>query len=147
VDQEEYVRAARAIRDANSPKSVMGVRSSVFNALPIGGGRRILVAVAELVRRTETQLRALDPPPADRRDIERHFLRPWSELAAYLEGLVVAPSTRWLSANGVLKLLEEGPAERPEDVEFCIAYGLDDDPEDAGGPVDGPPAHSGNGKA
>ncbi len=147
MDQEEYVRAARAIRDANSPKSVMGVRSSVFNALPIGGGRRILEAVAELVRRTETQLRALDPPPADRRDLERHFLRPWSELADYLEGLLVAPSTRWLSANGVLKLLEEGPDERSEDVEFCIAYGLDDDPDEAGGPVGGPPAHSGNGKA
>ena len=47
VDQEEYVRAARAIRDANSPKDVMGVRSSVFERIadrrrpahPAGGGR------------------------------------------------------------------------------------------------------------
>ena len=141
------MRAARAVRDANSPSTVMGVRSSFFNALPIGGGRRILEAVAELVRRTESELRALDPPPADRLALEQHFLRPWSELADYLEGLVVAPGTRWLSANGAIKLLEDGPPERPQDVNFCIAYGLDDDPEQAGGPAGGPPAHSGNGKA
>jgi len=125
----------------------MGVRSSVLNAFPIGGGRRILVAVAQLVRRTETELRSLDPPPGDRRDLELHFLRPWSELARYLEGLLDAPAMRWLSANGALKLLEDGPPERPEDIEFCIAYGLNDDPEQAGGPAGGPPAHSGNGKA
>jgi hypothetical protein len=148
VDQEEYVRAARAIRDANSPSTVVGVRSSVLNVLPIGGGRRILEAVAELVRRTETELRALDPPPADRPELEQHFLRPWSELAEYLERLMVAPGTRWLSANGAIKLLESGPPERPEDIDFCIAYGLDDTPPEAGGPAGGtPPAHSGNGKA
>jgi hypothetical protein len=116
VDQEDYVRAARAIRDANSPNSVMGVRSSVFNALPIGGGRRILAAVADLVRRTEMDLRALDPPPADRVALEEHFLRPWSELADYLERLVVSAGTRWLSANGAIELLEGGPPERPVDV-------------------------------
>jgi len=147
VDQEDYVRAARAIRDANSPSSVMGVRSSVFNALPIGGGRRILVAVAELVRRTEMELRALDPPPADRLALEQHFLRPWSELADYLEGLVSAAGTRWLSANGAIELLEGGPPERREDVEFCIAYGLNDAPETDGGPGGPPTAHLGNGKA
>jgi hypothetical protein len=119
----------------------------VLNALPIGGGRRILQAVADLVRRTETELRALEPPLADRIELEEHFLRPWSELADYLENLLGAPHTRWLSANGVLKLLEGGPPERQEDIDFCIAYGLDDAP----GPADGldggaPPAHSGNGK-
>jgi hypothetical protein len=147
VDQEDYVRAARAIRDSNSPNSVMGVRSSVFNALPIGGGRRILAAVADLVRRTETELRALDPPPDDRLALEEHFLRPWSELADYLEGLVVSAGTRWLSANGAIELLEGGPPERPEDVAFCIAYGLDDAPEPDGGAGGPPAAHSGNGKA
>jgi hypothetical protein len=148
VDQEDYVRAARAIRDANSPGTVMGVRSSVFNALPIGGGRRILEAVAELVRRTEMQLRALEPPPADRRALEQHFLRPWSELADFLENLVVSPRARWMSANAALKLLEGGPPERQEDIDFCIAYGLDDNPQERAGPAEGqPPAHRGNGKA
>jgi hypothetical protein len=146
VDQEEYVQAARAIRDANSPTSVLGVRRSVLNAFPVGGGRRIIQAVADLVRRTETELRALEPPPADRLDIEEHFLRPWSELADYLESLVDAPGTRWLSANGALERLENGPPERQEDVDFCIAYGLDDGPEHGDG-AGGPPAHSGNGKA
>ncbi len=137
----------------------MGVRSSMLNALPIGGGRRILEAVAELVRQTETELRALEPPVEDRRELEQHFLRPWSELAQYLESLLTAPRTRWLSANGAIELLEGGPPERPEDVDFCIAYGLDDSPEQqaeqveqagpAGGqpPPGSPPAHSGNGKA
>ena len=147
VDQEEYVRAARAIRDANSPSSVIGVRSSLFNAFPIGGGRRILEAVAELIRRTETELRGLDPPAEDRRDLEVHFLRPWSELARYVEGLLGAPGARWISANGAIKLLEGGPPERREDIEFCIAYGLDDDPDQSEGPAGGPPAHRGNGKA
>lgn len=147
MDQEDYVRAARAIRDANSPGSVMGVRSTIFNSLP-GGGRRILAAVAELVRRTEMQLRALEPPPDDRRALEQHFLRPWSELADHLENLVVAPETRWMSANAALKLLESGPPERQDDIDFCIAYGLDDNPEEPAGPAEGqPPAHSGNGKA
>jgi len=156
VDQEEYVRAARAIRDANSPSTVMGVRSSMFNALPIGGGRRILAAVAELVRQTETELRALEPPLEDRLELEQHFLRPWSELAQYLEGLLTAPRTKWLSANGAIELLEGGPPDRPEDIDFCIAYGLDDSPEqqaEQAGPAEGQPppgppsAHSGNGKA
>lgn len=126
----------------------MGVRSSVFNALPIGGGRRILEAVAELVRRTEMQLRALEPPPADRRALEQHFLRPWSELADFLEKLRAEPRTKWISANAAIKLLETGPPERQEDIDFCIAYGLDDNPDQEAGPADGqPPAHSGNGKA
>jgi hypothetical protein len=134
----------------------------MLNALPIGGGRRILEAVAELVRQTETELRALEPPLEDRLELEQHFLRPWSELAQYLESLLTAPRTRWLSANGAIELLEGGPPERPEDVDFCIAYGLDDSPEQqaekaeqaeqarpAGGqpPPGPPPAHSGNGKA
>lgn len=156
MDQEEYVRAAHAIRDANRPSTVTGVRSSVFNALPIGGGRRILEAVADLVRQTEIELRALTPPPHDRLALEQHFLRPWSELAEYLESLLTAPRTRWLSANGAIELLEGGPPERPEDIDFCIAYGLDDSPRPEAGPAGGqpppppsgsPPAHSGNGKA
>jgi hypothetical protein len=148
VDQEEYVTAARAIRDANSPGAVMGVRSSVLNSWPIGGGKRIIQAVAELVRRTETELRALEPPQGDRVELEEHFLRPWSELAEYLESVLVAPGTRWLSANGALELLEDGPPERQEDIDFCIAYGLDDGPGQEDGPAgDAPPAHSGNGKA
>ena len=81
------------------------------------------------------------------RDLERHFLRPWSELAAYLEGLVGRPGHAVAERQCRPQALEEGPAERTEDVEFCIAYGLDDDPEEAEGPVGGPPAHSGNGKA
>jgi hypothetical protein len=148
VDQEEYVAAARAIRDANSPGAVMGVRRSFLNSLPVGGGRRILEAVAELVRRTEVQLRALEPPPADRAELEKHFLRPWTELADYLEGLVEARGTRWLSANNALELLEGGPPERQDDIDFCIAYGLDDAPDEGNGHAGGaPPAHSGNGKA
>ena len=147
MDREEYIRAAREIRDNNSPGPVMGLRPSLFDALPVGGGRRILEAVAGLVRRTELQLRALEPPPADRADIERHFLRPWSELADYLEGLLVAPRTKWLSAKGALKMLEGGPRERREDMEFCVAYGLEDGPEPGSGSATGqPPAHSGNGK-
>lgn len=147
VDQEEYVQAARAIRDANSPTSVMGVRRSVLNAFPVGGGRRIIQAVAELVRRTETELRALEPPLADRLELEEHFLRPWTELAEFLESLVDAPGTRWLSANAAVKRLEDGPPERQADIDFCIAYGLDDGPERGDGPAAGPRAHSGNGKA
>ncbi len=147
VDQEEYVEAARVIRDANSPTTVMGVRRSFLNALPVGGGRRIIQAVADLVRRTETELRALEPPPADRLELEEHFLRPWSELADYLESLADAPGTRWLSASEALKRLESGPPERQDDIDFCIAYGLDDAPEEPDGPAGGPPAHSGNGKA
>jgi hypothetical protein len=60
---------------------------------------------------------------------------------------VVSAGTRWLSANGAIELLEGGPPERPEDVEFCIAYGLDDAPEPDGGAGGPPAAHSGNGKA
>jgi hypothetical protein len=148
VDQEEYVQAARAIRDANSPNAVMGVGRSFLNSFPVGGGRRIIQAVAELVRRTETELRALDPPPADRLELEEHFLRPWSELADYLEDLANAPGTRWLSANAALERLENSPPERQDDIDFCVAYGLDDGPDQGDGPGGGPPAaHSGNGKA
>jgi hypothetical protein len=147
VDQEDYVQAARAIRDANSPTTVMGVRRSFLNALPVGGGRRIIQAVADLVRRTEVELRALDPPPADRLELEEHFLRPWSELAEYLESLAKAPGTRWLSANAALERLDGGPPERQDDIDFCIAYGLDDGPEEGDEPAGGPPVHQGNGKA
>lgn len=148
MDQEDYVSAARAIRDANRPEAVMGVRSSMLNSLPIGGGRRIIEAVAELVRRTESELRALQPPPADRVELEEHFLRPWSELAEYLESLLLAPRTKWLSANAALELLQAGPPERQEDIDFCITYGLDDLPGPDDGPAwdDGAPeAHNGNG--
>ena len=69
-----------------------------------------LEAVAELVRQTEIELRALTAPPDDRLALEQHFLRPWAELAEYLESLLAAPRTRWLSANGAIELLEGGPA-------------------------------------
>ena len=65
--------------------------------------------MSAMVRRTETQLRALEPPPEDRDAIEEHFLRPWSELADYLEGLTNAPGTWWLSVKGAFRLLESGP--------------------------------------
>jgi hypothetical protein len=115
--------------------------------LPVGGGRRILKYVAEMVRRTETQLRALEPPAADRDAIEQHFLRPWSELANYLEGLANGPGTWWLSVKGAFRLLESGPQDRQEDIDFCVAYGLDDSAEQAPGSfIEQIPAHRENGK-
>lgn len=148
MDQEEYVRAARAVRDTNRPSASIGPRASLFMALPIGGGRRILKSVAEIVRRTETELRALSPPPADQSALEQHFLRPWSELAEYLEALAVAPRTLWLSPKGAFRLLERSPQDRQEDVDFCFAYGLDDSAEPGPGPsIEQPPAHGDSGKA
>ncbi|HMK96384.1 MAG TPA: hypothetical protein VK425_02495, partial [Acidimicrobiales bacterium] len=72
-----------------------------------------------------------EPPPEDEWAIEQHFLRPWSELAEYLDALVTAPRTRWVGPRGAFRLLEQGPDDRPEDVDFCVAYGLDDGPEPA----------------
>jgi hypothetical protein len=123
------VRAARAIRDSNNARATLSSRAGLLMALPFGGGRRILRYAAEMVRRTETQLRALEPPPGDAPALEQHFLRPWSELADYLESLVASSRTRWLGPKGAFQLLEEGPQDRQEDIDFCIAYGLDDSAE------------------
>jgi hypothetical protein len=148
VEREEYVRAARAIRDANNARATFGRRVAVLMVLPIGGGRRILRYVSEMVRRTETQLRDVEPHPEDRDAIEQHFLRPWSELADYLESLVKAPGTWWLGVKGAFALLEAGPPDRPEDIDFCVAYGLDDSAEQAPGSfIDQMPVHRDNGKA
>ncbi len=96
MDQESYVRAARTIRDSNNARATISSRAGLLMALPFGGGRRILRYAAEMVRRTETQLRALEPPPGDALALEQHFLRPWSELADYLESLVASSRTRWV---------------------------------------------------
>jgi hypothetical protein len=147
VDREEYVRTARAIRDTNNARATFGSRVAILMVLPIGGGRRILKYVAGMVRRTETQLRALEPPPEDRDAIEEHFLRPWSELADYLEGLANGPGTWWLSVKGAFRLLESGPQDRQEDIDFCVAYGLDDNAEQAPGSfIEQMPGHRENGK-
>jgi hypothetical protein len=126
VDQEEYCRAAREVRDTNNIRASLRSQSSFAMGLPIGGGKRVIKVVAEVVRRTESELRALEPPPADEWAIEQHFLRPWSELAEYLDSLVAAPRTWWVGPRGAFRLLEQGPQDRPEDVEFCVDYGLDD---------------------
>ena len=148
VDREDYVRAARTIRDSNNTRATIGGRVAILMVLPIGGGRRILKYVSAMVRRTETQLRALEPPPEDRDAIEEHFLRPWSELADYLEGLTNAPGTWWLSVKGAFRLLESGPQDRQEDIDFCVAYGLDDSAEQAPGSfIEQMPGHRDNGKA
>lgn len=134
MDKEEYVQAARAVRDANSPKASVGPRAALFMASPVGGGWRILEAVASTVRRTEVGLRELEPPAADRSDLEQHFLHPWSELAEYLDGLV-SSTRRWLGPKAALRLLEDGPQDRQEDIDFCVAYGLDDPTEPGAAPV------------
>jgi hypothetical protein len=126
MDREDYIRAAREVRDLNNVRDALRSRGSFAMALPIGGGRRMIQVVAEIVRRAERQLRALEPPPADEWDIEQHFLRPWSELAEYLEALLAEPRTWWVGPKGAFRLLERVPQDRPEDVEFCVAYGLDD---------------------
>ena len=136
VDKDEYVRAARAVRDANSPSVSIGPRAALFMASPIGGGKRMLVSVAGAVRRTEIELRALDPPVADRAALEQHFLRPWSALAAYLEGLA-ASQMPWLRPRRAIRLLDDVPQDLDEDVDFCIAYGLDDAPDQDDAPDEG----------
>jgi hypothetical protein len=131
MDREDYIRAAREVRDVNNIREGLRSRASFAMGLPIGGGRRVIKVVADIVRRTESDLRALEPPSADEWDIEQHFLRPWSELAEHLESLLAAPRTWWVGPGGAFRLLEQVPPDRPEDVEFCIAYGLDD----SSGPV------------
>jgi len=126
MDREDYIRAAREVRDLNNISEALRSRASFAMGLPIGGGRRVIEVVAEIVRQTERDLRALEPPHADEWDIEQHFLRPWSELAEHLEALVASPRARWVGPRGAFRLLEEVPPDRPEDVEFCVAYGLDD---------------------
>ncbi|HTV12502.1 MAG TPA: hypothetical protein VME20_11660 [Acidimicrobiales bacterium] len=126
VERDEYIRAARQVRDANNIHALLGSRASFAMGLPIGGGRRVIKVVADVVRHTESELRALEPPPEDEWAIEQHFLRPWSELAEYLDALVAAPRTWWVGPRGAFRLLEHGPQDRPEDVDFCVAYGLDD---------------------
>jgi len=134
VDQETYIQAARAVRDANNPRDAVKVQKSMWAFSPLGGGRRTLKQVAEAVRRTETGLRAIPLPPDDRAELERHFLQPWSQLAEFLDGLVRSTRTRWLTPSGALRLLEEAPRDRAEDVEFCVSYGLDDPtPQDGNG--------------
>ncbi len=126
VEREEYIRATRQVRDVNDIQAWLRSRSSLAMGLPIGGGRRVIKVVADIVRRTESELRALEPPPADEWAIEQHFLRPWSELAEYLDALVAAPRTWWVGPRGAFRLIEQGPQDRPDDVDFCVAYGLDD---------------------
>ena len=134
MDREGYIQAARAVRDANNPRAVAKAQKSVWTLSPFGGGRRILKVIAAAVRRTETELRAIPLPPDDQASLERHFLQPWSELAAFLEDLVQSTRARWLTPSAAFRLLENGPPDRPEDIEFCVTYGLDDHtPEDGNG--------------
>jgi len=129
VDREEYIRATRRVRDVNNVRASLRSQSSFAMGFPVGGGRRVIKVVADVVRRTETELRALEPPSADEWAIEQHFLRPWTELAEYLDALVAAPRIWWVGPGGAFRLLDQAPQDRPDDVDFCVAYGLDDGSE------------------
>ncbi|HUC13342.1 MAG TPA: hypothetical protein VMS00_02720 [Acidimicrobiales bacterium] len=123
MDQAEYVRAARAIQEANMAK--IGRRYL--------GSRRTIRLLAEMARQIETKLRSLDPPPDDAAAIEEHFIRPWSEYAKFLEAMAGTRVPRWLGPSGTRRFLAEAPGapqDREEDIDFCNAYGLGD-PESA----------------